>query len=64
MNNFYFSLTAILGAVTLVLCLVVLIPQGMWIYLVGVVWGTFVLTLSLMKLKDSPDNEKPGINYI
>ena len=65
MNNFYFGLMAIMGAVTLCVCLMVLIPQGMWMFLVGIVWGSCLLTWSLTRLKDSnPDNEKPGINYI
>ena len=64
MNNFYFSLMAIMGAVTLCVCLMVLIPNGMWMFLIGIVWGTGLLTWSLTRLAPSPDNEKPGINYI
>jgi len=65
MNNFYFGLMAIMGAVTLCICLMVLIPQGMWMYLIGIVWGTGLLTWSLTRLKDnSAHNEKSGIKYI
>jgi len=65
MNNFYFGLMAIMGAVTLCICLMVLVPQGMWMYLIGIVWGTGLLTWSLTRLKDnSAHNEKSGIKYI
>jgi len=50
-SNFYFGLMAVLGAVALCLCLVVLIPQGMWMYLLGLIWGTGVLTWSMLKLR-------------
>jgi hypothetical protein len=68
MSSFYFGLTAVLGAVTLCLCLVVLVPQGMWMYLLGLVWGTFVLTWSLLKLREeskAQDSDPyPHINTI
>jgi hypothetical protein len=65
MNNFYFGLMAIMGSVTLCLCLMVLVPQGMWMYLIGTVWGSCLLTWSLTRLKDnSTHNEKSGIKYI
>ena len=50
-SNFYFGLMAALGAVALCLCLVVLIPQGMWMYLLGLIWGTGVLTWSMLNLR-------------
>jgi len=51
MSSFYFGLTAVLGTATLCMCLVVLIPQGMWMYLLGLIWGTGVLTWSMLKLR-------------
>ena len=68
MSNFYFGLMAVLGAVTLCLCLVVLIPQGMWMYLLGLIWGTGVLTWALLKLhgesKAQDSDPYPHINTI
>jgi len=53
MNNVYLGLTAIIGTVTLGVGLYGLIPQGMWLYLVATVWGTVVVTWSILALKDS-----------
>ena len=68
MSNFYFGLMAVLGTATLCLCLVVLIPQGMWMYLLGLIWGTGVLTWSLLKLweesKAQDSDPYPHINTI
>ena len=52
MVSFYFGLMAVLGAVALCLCLVVLVPQGMWMYLLGLIWGTGALTWALLKLRE------------
>jgi hypothetical protein len=51
MRNLYLCITAILGTAGLILGLTALIPQGMWIYLGAVVWGTATVTLSLASLK-------------
>lgn len=51
MNNVYLGLTAILGTVTLCVGLYELIPQGMWLYLGAVMWGTIAITVSILKLK-------------
>ena len=53
MNNVYLGLTAIIGAVTLCLSLVVLVPQGMWFYLGALVWGTVITTWSMLALKEA-----------
>jgi len=53
MNNVYLGLTAIIGAVTLCLSLVVLVPQGMWLYLGATMWGTVVVTWSILALKEA-----------
>jgi hypothetical protein len=52
MRSFYFGLMAVLGTVALCLCLVVLMPQGMWMYLSGLIWGTSVLTWALLNLRE------------
>ena len=51
MSNLYYGLTAIIGTVTLCLGLSELIPQGMWLYLGGTVWGTVLITWAVMELK-------------
>ncbi len=51
MSNLYYGLTAIIGTVTLCLGLSELIPQGMWLYLGGTVWGTVMTTWAVMELK-------------
>jgi len=44
------------------------IPQGMWMYLLGLIWGTGVLTWSLLKLREeskAQDSDPyPHINTI
>lgn len=51
MSNLYYGLTAIIGTATLCLGLSALIPQGMWLYLGGTVWGTVLTTWAVMELK-------------
>jgi len=61
MRSFYFGLMAVLGTATLCLCLVVLIPQGMWMYLLGLIWGTGVLTWSMLKLHGESKAQAPDL---
>lgn len=51
MTNLYLCITAMLGTAGLILGLAELIPQGMWLYLGAVVWGTATVTLALASLK-------------
>jgi hypothetical protein len=51
MSNLYNGLTAIIGTVTLCVGLSELIPQGMWLYLFGTVWGTALTTWAVLELK-------------
>jgi hypothetical protein len=53
MNNVYLGLTAIIGTVTLGVGLYGLIPQGMWLYLGATMWGTVVVTWSILALKEA-----------
>ncbi len=50
MTNFYLCLTALLGFAGVILGLAALIPQGMWLYLGAVIWGTATVTLALASL--------------
>ena len=52
MNNVYLGLTAVIGTETLGVGLYGLIPQGMWLYLGAAIWGTVVVTWSILELKD------------
>jgi L-asparagine transporter-like permease len=52
MDNVYLGLTAIIGTILMCVGLSVLIPQGMWLYLVAVMYGTVVVTWSMIKLKE------------
>ena len=47
----YLCITAMLGLLGVVFGLAALIPQGMWLYLGAVIWGTATVTLSLASLK-------------
>lgn len=51
MTNLYLCLTAMLGLLGVVFGLAALIPQGMWLYLGAVIWGTATVTLALASLK-------------
>jgi len=53
MHNVYLGLTAIIGTVTLCVGLYGLVPQGMWLYLAATVWGTVVVTWSVLALKEA-----------
>jgi hypothetical protein len=53
MHNVYLGLTAIIGTVTLCVGLYGLVPQGMWLYLAATVWGTVVVTWSILALKEA-----------
>jgi hypothetical protein len=46
MNALYLYLTGILGTVMLTLGLTNLAPQGMWIYIAAVMWGTATITVA------------------
>ncbi len=46
MNVLYMCLTAMLGTVMLVFGLTNLAPQGMWIYIAAVMWGTATITVA------------------
>jgi len=59
MNNLFLCLTAMLGTVGLILGLIELIPQGMWLYLGAVVWGTATVTFACgYILWDAQDDRK------
>jgi hypothetical protein len=47
MTNLYLCITAMLGLLGVVFGLAALIPQGMWLYLGAVIWGTATVALSL-----------------
>jgi hypothetical protein len=53
MHNVYLGLTAVIGAVALCVGLYGLIPQGMWLYLGAAIWGTVVVTWSMLALKEA-----------
>ena len=44
MRDLYLYLTAMLGTVMLTFGLTNLAPQGMWIYIAAVMWGTATIT--------------------
>lgn len=46
MGNLYLCLTAILGTIMLTFGLTNLAPQGMWIYIAAVMWGTATITVA------------------
>jgi hypothetical protein len=46
--NLYLSALAVLGAVIITLSLVALIPNGMWLYLISLIFGTAILTISVI----------------
>jgi hypothetical protein len=46
--NLYLSALAVLGAVIITLSLVALIPNGMWFYLISLIFGAVALTISIV----------------
>lgn len=51
MSNVHFGIVAVLGAMVLVFGLMALIPQGMWLYLGAIIWGTATVTFAISSLE-------------
>ena len=49
--NLCMALTGMLGLLAVVFGLMELMPQGMWLYLGAVVWGSVTLTIALLGLR-------------
>jgi hypothetical protein len=59
MNTLYLCLTAILGTIMLTFGLTNLAPQGMWIYIAAVMWGTASITAACVYiLRDAEQDRK------
>jgi len=51
----YYGLALVVSTITLALSLAMLIPQGMWLGLIGLVISTILITLILPEIKHKDD---------
>jgi hypothetical protein len=51
----YYGLALVISTITLALSLSMLIPQGMWLGLIGLVVSTVLITLILPEIKHKDD---------